>query len=464
MRLTLPRRLTACMTLSLGLGACGGGGGGGNPPPPPPQTFTIGGAVSGLAAGESVILADNGTDTLNVSGDTTFTFAAKVDQNGSYAVTVTTQPNGQNCTVMSGSGSGVSANVTAVAVTCANRPQYAYVVNNGSDTVSQYTVDASGTLSPLSVATVATGHMPESVTLDATRKFVYVTNLSDNTVSQYVIQSDGSLAPNTPATVAAGQGPWAMAASATGGWVYVVNSLDNTISEFSVDSSGALVATTVAPVGTGVEPWHLTLSPDGKYAYVADHGSAPPGGMTIHQYAVDPTTGALSALNPATVPTAFPYPGGVAVDRTSAYVYLSNINGKSVSEFAIGTNGALSALNPSSVAAGTEPVYLAFEPTGKYAYEANYTLDINPAPGTVSQYTVGTGGQLTPMATAAVVAGDGPAWIAFDPFGKFAYVTNIGNGAQPGTVSEYAIGADGALTLIGTVNAGLNAFMITVAY
>ena len=429
-----------------------------------PQTYTVGGAVSGLASGESVSLANNGTDTLTVSGNNTFTFAAKVDQNGSYTVTVTAQPNGQSCTVMSGSGSGVSANVTAVSVACTNRPQYAYVVNNGSDTVSQYAIDASGTLSPLSVATVATGHLPESVTVDPTRKYVYVTNLSDNTVSQYVIQGDGSLAPNTPATVAAGHGPWALVASATGGWVYVVNSIDNTISEFSLNSSGSLVATNVAPVSTGVEPWHLTLSPDGKHAYVADHGNAAPGGMTIHQYGVDSNTGALTALNPATVPTAFPYPGGIAVDPTSAYVYLSNINGKSVSEFAIGTNGALTNLNPASVAAGTEPVYLTFDPTGKYAYEANYTLDFNPAPGTVSQYTVGTGGQLTPMATPAVVAGDGPAWITFDPFGKYAYVTNIGNGTQPGTVSEYAIGTDGALTLIGTENAGLNAFMITIAY
>jgi 6-phosphogluconolactonase (cycloisomerase 2 family) len=462
MRLTFSRRLTVCVTLSLGLGACGGGGGGGGNPMP--QTYTIGGAVSGLATGESVILANNGTDTLTVSGNNPFTFAAKVDQNGGYAVTVVTQPNGQSCTVMSGSGSNVSADVIAVTVACTNRPQYAYVVNNGSDTVSQYAIDASGTLSPLSVVTIATGHSPESVTVDPTRKYVYVTNLTDDTVSQYVIHSDGSLAPNTPAIVAAGHGPWALTASATGGWVYVVNSADNTISEFSINSSGALVATTVAPVSTGVEPWHLTLSPDGKYAYVADHGSAAPGGMTIHQYAVDPNTGALTALNPATVPTAFPSPGGIAVDPTSAYAYLSNINGKSVSEFAIGTNGALTDLNPASVATGTEPVYLAFDPTGRYAYEANYTLDFSSGPGTVSQYTVGTGGQLTPMATPTVVAGDGPAWIAFDPFGKYAYVTNIGNGTQPGTVSEYAIGTDGALTLIGTANAGLNALMITTAY
>src|SRR5664279_2118836 len=71
MRLTLSRRLTVCVALSLALGSCGGGGGGGGTPKP--QTYTIGGAVSGLASGESVTLANNGTDTLTVSGNNTFT-------------------------------------------------------------------------------------------------------------------------------------------------------------------------------------------------------------------------------------------------------------------------------------------------------------------------------------------------------------------------------------------------------
>jgi 6-phosphogluconolactonase (cycloisomerase 2 family) len=450
------------MTLSVGVAACGGGGGDGSTPAP--QTFTIGGAVSGLADGESVVLADNGTDSLTVNGNDTFTFATRVAQNGPYAVTVTTQPKGQNCAVTSGSGSSATANVTAVAVVCTNRPQYAYVVNEGNDTVSQYAIDPSGALSPLSVAAVATGHEPQSVTVDPSNQYVYVTNLADNTISQYVIQADGTLAPNTPATVATGRGPWAIAISPSGAWAYVVNSVDNTISQFSINTSGALVVAAIAPVATGIEPWNVTLSPNGKYVYVANHGSLPPGGMTISQYAVDASTGALTALNPATLSTAFPYPGGITVDPTSAYAYLSNINGDTVSEYGIGADGTLSSLNPASVATGTEPVFLAFDPTGRYAYEANYTIDYSSAPGTVSQYAVGTGGQLTPLVPATVVAGTGPGWIAFDPFGKYAYVVNLGDGTLPGSVSEYAIGTGGTLTLIGSVAAGLNAFMIATVY
>ena len=92
---------------------------------------------------------------------------------------------------------------------------------------------------------------------------------------------------------------------------------------------------------------------------------------------------------------------------------------------------------------------------------ANYTVDVNPtAAGTVSQYTLGATGLLTPMAVPTVTAGTAPGWIAFGNSGQYAYVVNRGNGTAPGTVSEYSIGSDGSLTLIGTVSAGLSAFMI----
>jgi 6-phosphogluconolactonase (cycloisomerase 2 family) len=451
------------MTLGWGLSACGGGGSG-DGGAPAPQTYTIGGVVSGLATGESLTLLNNGADSVSVNGNTTFVFPTKVDQNGNYAVTVQTQPDAQKCTISAGSGSGLMANVTAVTVACMDLPQYAYVVNNGDNTISQYAIGTSGTLSPLSIAAVATGNSPQSVTVDPSRKYVYVTNLADNTISQYVIQSDGTLAPNTPATVATGNGPWALAVNPSGAWAYVIDSADDTITQFSINSSGALEATTVAPVATGTEPWNITLSPNGRYAYVSNHGNTAPGGMTVSQFSVDTNTGVIVPLNPPTLATAFPYPGGITVDPTSSYAYLSNIDGDTASEYGIAADGSLSSLAPASVATGTEPVFLAFDPTGKYAYEANYTVDLSSAPGTVSQYAVGIGGQLTPLAPATVLAGTGPGWIDFDPFGKYAYVVNLGDGTLPGTVSEYAIGTGGALTLIGTATAGVKAFMIATAY
>lgn len=83
-------------------------------------TATIGGTVSGLVANTSVILQDNGGDSLTVTANGAFTFKTPVTgPTDAYAVTVLTQPTSPNqiCTVANGSGTA-SANVTNVAVSC----------------------------------------------------------------------------------------------------------------------------------------------------------------------------------------------------------------------------------------------------------------------------------------------------------------------------------------------------------
>lgn len=80
--------------------------------------FTVGGTLSGLAAGQSVVLLNNAGDPVTLNADGTFTFPAAVNDASAYAVTVGTQPKGQVCTVTRGSGSVAGANVTNVLVTC----------------------------------------------------------------------------------------------------------------------------------------------------------------------------------------------------------------------------------------------------------------------------------------------------------------------------------------------------------
>ena len=80
--------------------------------------FTVSVAVSGLSTGSSVTLS-NGSDSLLLGNNTTSSFKTTVSPGGSYSVKVATQPQGQTCNVISGSGSGVSANVI-VNVVCAS--------------------------------------------------------------------------------------------------------------------------------------------------------------------------------------------------------------------------------------------------------------------------------------------------------------------------------------------------------
>ena len=79
-------------------------------------TFNISGTLTGLSAGSSVVLQDNGTDNLTLTADGTFTFATKVTN---YSVTVLTQPVNQACTVTNGGPATATADVTNVQVLCA---------------------------------------------------------------------------------------------------------------------------------------------------------------------------------------------------------------------------------------------------------------------------------------------------------------------------------------------------------
>jgi hypothetical protein len=114
-------RLLACAVLLLAadLTACGGGGSGGGSGGGGTATYSVGGAVSGLASGSTVLLQDNGGDNLTVSANGSFTFSTKVLAGQPYNVTVMTQPNGEHCSVANGSGVVGAAAVTNVQVSCA---------------------------------------------------------------------------------------------------------------------------------------------------------------------------------------------------------------------------------------------------------------------------------------------------------------------------------------------------------
>src|SRR6185312_14186349 len=104
--------------MAYGTGKADNWSGGAASASPPPSTYSVGGAVSGLSG--SVVLQDNGGDNLTVSANGSFTFATKLASGASYNVTVQTNPTGQTCTTANGTGTVSGANVTNVAVTCAN--------------------------------------------------------------------------------------------------------------------------------------------------------------------------------------------------------------------------------------------------------------------------------------------------------------------------------------------------------
>ena len=357
------------------------------------NTYTVSGTVNGLTTGQQVTLNNAGANATTVSFGGSQNFSFTVNYGGNYTIQVGTYPTAQYCTVASGTGTNVTANVTGVSVSC--RALVAYVINKNDATVQWLNVASDGSLSVGGgLATGTAGAVPQGIAVDPARKFLYVANSGDANVALFTINADGSL---------------------TAG------------------------ATTASPALTS--PWGVTVDPTGSYLYVVDRDNGA-GSSVVSQYAINSTTGALTPLGTPTV-TVPNRPHYVTINAAGTFAYVAEWDNAQVSVYSI-SGGSLSASPVSTAPAGNSPLSVTLDASGTHAYVANY------GDGTVSQYTVAGNGALTPMSTATVAAGTSTWPVTIDPSGRYAYVANAGSD----NVTQYSIDAStGALTNLGNVAA-----------
>ena len=108
--------VSTVLIASLLLASCGSG----SPHTSPPVYYTVGGTVTKLVdTGGGLHLQNNGSDTLSVDANGTFTFATQVASGGTYNVKISAQPSApaQTCGVTNGTGT-VTSDVTNIVVDC----------------------------------------------------------------------------------------------------------------------------------------------------------------------------------------------------------------------------------------------------------------------------------------------------------------------------------------------------------
>ncbi len=124
--------------------------------------------------------------------------------------------------------------------------------------------------------------------------------------------------------------------------------------------------------------------------------------------------------------------------------YASVFSNQQVQNFTLGTGDTLTAGGTTPSGAG--PRQSAITPNGKYLYVPN------SEDGTVSQYSIGSGGTAVALSPATVSASSQPWQVAVSPDGRDAYVSDVS-----GLVLVYQIGSGGTLSLIQTITSGLSA-------
>jgi DNA-binding beta-propeller fold protein YncE len=265
----------------------------------------------------------------------------------------------------------------------------------------------------------------------------YVTNPASDSVSMYDVGPGGALSPKSPRTVAAGDLPDGMALSPDGKSLYAANVGSNSVSEYDIGPRGVLAPKAPATVGAGGYPGDVAVSPDGESAYVADVGY-------ISQFDIGPG-GVLSPKSPATV-AAGVFPSDVVVSPDGNSVYESSegfdVAPGSVHQYDVGPGGELSPKPIKEVYAGNPPRGIAVSPGGESVYVANGGSDGEGSSDGVYQFDVGASGQLKPKSPPTAAAGRRPSGVVVSPDGKHVYVTN----GAGGDVSQFDVGPDGTLS------------------
>jgi|HubBroStandDraft_5_1064220.scaffolds.fasta_scaffold24131_3 6-phosphogluconolactonase len=134
------------------------------------------------------------------------------------------------------------------------------------------------------------------------------------------------------------------------------------------------------------------------------------------------------------------------------FVYVANVYSNNVSGYAVNaSDGSLTQLKGSPFATGYGPAGIAIDPTGKFAYVAN-NGGVSGKPGNVSAFAINAHtGALTQVAGSPFGAGANPIAVAIRPDGKFAYVVNYSSH----NVSVFTINAKtGALQKVDVAQTG----------
>jgi 6-phosphogluconolactonase (cycloisomerase 2 family) len=330
-------------------------------------------------------------------------------------------------------------------------PSALYYAGNTSNQVFPFSIGADGSLSPIPCAGSnchATLPVGEAVTPNG--RFLYTGGYLGD-ISAFAIAADGSLSPIAcPSGCNVGGTVLQLAITPDGRFLYAPVENSGIVAVFAIASDGSLSRVTCAPsncaTGAGTFPLTPVVTPDGKFLYVSVAPPfvfpPPPNFVSIYRIASDGTLTPIPC--PSTSCSTSPGTFGESLTPDGRYLYVASDPNSSVSGFAVGADGTLTPIPcpGTSCNTGLFPSMLAVSPNGHFVYTAN-------GDGTLSVFSIGTGGSLTPVPCSGCSnpnVGDFTS-LAIAPGPRFLYAaTGLGPGL--GTLSVFAVAADGTLSLV----------------
>ncbi|HZQ96465.1 MAG TPA: beta-propeller fold lactonase family protein [Candidatus Sulfotelmatobacter sp.] len=154
---------------------------------------------------------------------------------------------------------------------------------------------------PVPGSPFTTGNNPYGLTIAPGGGFLYTANKLDNSISEFTINADGSLTPLPGSPLGeTGTGPLALLIENSGKYLYVVNNQSpGNLLAYSIGGDGSLTLASNSQFSTGAQPSVIASDPSGKYLFVGNESSA-----AIQSLSLNTGSGILTSVASYSVPGA----------------------------------------------------------------------------------------------------------------------------------------------------------------
>ena len=297
--------------------------------------------------------------------------------------------------------------------------RYAYVANNGNETMA--VVDITNPTSPAQVATTTFTSGSGPYSLFVSGRYVFVANSGNDTLAVVDVSNPGAPIQVATTTLAAGATPFSVFVS--GRYAYVANNGNATLATVDVADPTSPVQIATAALTASAAPRSVFVS--GRYAYVANFGNS--------------TLAVVDITNP-TLPVQVAtttFNGGsnaASVFVSGRYAYVANNGNATLATVDIANPIAPLQVATTTFNAGSGP--LSVFVSGRYAYVANNAND------TLATVDVGNPTSPVQVATTTLVSGASPYSVFVS--GRYAHVANNGNDTL-GTIDVHGVETNGLI-------------------
>ncbi|HEX5417906.1 MAG TPA: beta-propeller fold lactonase family protein [Chloroflexota bacterium] len=294
---------------------------------------------------------------------------------------------------------------------------------------------------------------PSSSGAAASLGFLYVNGntAGANTVAGFARHPDGTLSPLAGSPFAIGgagtgaplNSQGAIKLSADKRFLLAVDGASNGIAVLKINAHGTLTPVVGSPFSSGGN-LPVSIAVSGNLVYVANAGT---GGSNYTGFILRPD-GRLDPIAGSTVMV----PDGAGIgdilfDRTSRHLVGVRVTTSLIDSFTVARNGHLTAAPNSPFAAqGAGPfgsIFGTSGPTRLYVSNAHG----GAGNGSVSAFAVSADGTLTALSGSPYPDQQtAPCWVALAPNGRHLFTANAGSDS----ISSYAVQPDGTLSLVGS--------------